>query len=358
MDSGSHSSEPDPARRSGARKPGAALALLAGLGLAAAATAAPALRMPEGEFAGESWDLIAKLDSGYLVLAQTALSNLGPGDRNAAVIGHLVAPDGSVQRFKRSEPEGKWALVGADQGLDLRSISLEPFGTARRFVVAKNELGIELALGRPGPRNDERRSGPCSFELLETGAPAAAQLRLAPGAPELATRARVAMTHRWSTDLESACALRRVELFVLEPGASLYFSETLAPDGGVGRWMAVERDGRRVFAGDPGDAGVEWAASAEGFAPPASARVAAGKITARFAFDPELASVDPTERLPAAVQWLIAKRTKPRLAWMRAPFEMKIDGRTIAGTAVAKVTYSNPLPGGRIPARVAAHSEE
>jgi len=340
------------------RSAAAAGALLAAVGLAATAPAAPTLRMPEGEFAGESWDLIAQLDSGHLVVAQTALSNLGPGNHNAAVLGYLVAPDGSVQRFKRSEPEGKWELLDGAQGLDLRSISLEPFGPARRFVVAKNELGIDLALERPGPRSDERHSGPCSFELLESGAPAAAKLRLAPDAAPLATRARVALTHRWSTDLESACALRRVEVFVLDPAASLYFSETLAPDGSVRRWLAADRDGRRVFAGDPGDAAVEWTESAEGFAPPAGARVVAGGIAARFAFDEALASVDPTERLPAPVQWLVAKRTKPRLSWMRAPFEMKIDGRKIAGTAVAKVTYSNPLPGGRIPARVAAHSEE
>jgi len=53
------------------------------------------------------------------------------------------------------------------------------------------------------------------------------------------------------------------------------------------------------------------------------------------------------------VHWLVSTRTKPRLSWLRAPFELDVAGHRIQGEAVAKVTYSNPLS-----TRVAAHSEE
>lgn len=354
---GSQSSEPDPARR--LRR--AALALAMGFALGAGSTAAAApngIRMPEGEFGSESWDWVAHLDGGSFVLAQAVLSNLGPGDRHAAVLGHLVFADGRVQSFKRSEPEGKWKLAEAGRRLDLRSIALAPFGPAPRFEVSKDELGLELVLrgdGVPAHAND---AGACAFELLEPSAPAAARLRVGAGSAWRSTTAHVALTHRRSTALESDCVERRVELFVLEPEIGLYFSETTAPDGRVTRLLVAERDGHVIDAGDLADASVEWSAVSGGFAPPASARFAAAGVSGAARFGAELASVDPTDRLPAALQWIVAARTRPRISWLRAPVELTIGGRSLSGDGIAKVTYSNPSSRGRVPARMAAHSEE
>lgn len=367
---GSQSAQSDPARRSPRRRGvvrGAwavlrvlGFALLVGIGSSAGRAAhadAPGVRLPKGEFAGESWDVIAHLDSGHFVVAQAALSNLGPGDHHAAVLGYLIDPSGGVQRFKRSEPAGQWTLTAGRRGLDLRSIALTPFGPDRRFVVSKDELGIELALRNSGAPGTARSSGACSFELLEAAAPATAKIRLAAGGEPIASQARVALTHRWSASLEADCVLRRIEVFVLERDLGVYFSEITTPRGDVSRWLVAERAGRVVFAGDPGDATVRWA-EGKGFAPPERAHFAVAGLSGSFSFEPAFARVDPTERLPAAVQWLVGTRTKPQLSWMRAPFELRDAGGTIAGLAMAKLTYSNPLPRGRIPARVAAHSEE
>lgn len=342
----------DPAPASGCLRALLASLLVLAMGWAGVATAAPpAVRLPKGELAGEYWDLIARLDSGHLVIAQTAVSNLGPGDRHAVAFGHLIDPDGTVHRFKRSEPEGKWTLAGG-QRLDLRSIALDPAGSPRRFEVARDEVGIDLALPRRASPVRATDAGPCSFELLEPAAPASARLRVGAGGKAFATQGRVALTHRWSASLESDCVLRRVEVFVLEREIGIYFSETTTPEGAVSRRLVAERDGRVLFAGDPGDAPVGWSVE-KGFAPPESLRFAVGGVSGRVRFGATLASVDPTERLPAAVQWLVSARTRPRLSWLRAPFELEVAGRTIRGEAVAKVTYSNPLS-----TRVAAHSEE
>ena len=354
---GSQSSEPDPARR--LRRVAFALATGLVLGAGSVAAAAPnAIRMPEGEFGSESWDWVAHLDGGSFVLAQAVLSNLGPGDRHAAVLGHLVGADGSVRNFKRSEPEGKWKLAEAGRRLDLRSIALEPFGPTPRFEVAKDELGLELVLRGESLPVHATDAGACAFELLAASAPATARLRVGAGSAWRSTPARVALTHRRSTALESACVERRVELFVLEHGVGVYFSETTAPDGRVTRQLVAERDGKVVHAGDLGDASVEWSAASGGFAPPASARFAAAGVSGAARFGAELASVDPTDRLPAALQWIVAARTRPRISWLRAPVDLTIGGRSLSGEGIAKVTYSNPSSGGRVPARVAAHSEE
>ena len=139
------------------------------------------------------------------------------------------------------------------------------------------------------------------------------RLRGAATTTPVATRGHVALTHRWTTGLEAACVLRRVEVFVLEKDLGLYFAETQAPDGSLHRWLVAERGGRVVFRGDPGDdSTLRWAETDEGFGAPLSLRFAAAGIDARVRFDAELASVDPTDRLPRPMQWLVASRMRPR----------------------------------------------
>lgn len=329
------------------------------------APAASPVRLPEGKLATEYWDLVARLDSGHLVIAQTWLSNLGGADRSAGALGWLIAPGGGAQRFKRSEAPGAWLLTDGGRRIDLHSIALEPGGPTRRFEVGKDDLGIDLALaGGTGPVSSGSVAGRCPFEILEPAAPATVRLRGAAAAPAVATQGRVALTHRWTTGLEAACVLRRVEVFVLEPEFGLYFSETQAPDGSLHRWLVAKRGDRVVFRGDPGaDAALRWNETEEGFGAPLALRFGAAGLEARVRFEAELASVDPTDRLPRPMQWLVAARTRPRLTWLRAPFEISLDTgggvrRSFAGEAVAKVSYMNPLPGGRLPSRVAVHSEE
>lgn len=343
-----------------------ACALLLALSLGpASASAAPAVRLPDGKLATEYWDLVARLDSGHLLIAQTWLSNLGVGDRSAGALGWLIAPDGAAHRFKRSEAPGAWLLTGGGRRIDLHSIALEPAGPTRRFEVGKDDIGVDLELtGQPGPVSSGAVSERCPFEVLEPAAPATVRLRGASATPPVATHGRVALTHRWTPGLEADCVLRRIEVFVLEPEIGLYFSETQAPDGSLHRWLVANRGGQVVFRGDPGgDSTLRWNETDEGFGAPLSLRFGAAGLDARVRFEAELASVDPTDRLPRPMQWLVASRTRPRLTWLRAPFEITLDTgggvrRSFAGEAVAKVSYMNPLPGGRLPSRVAVHSEE
>jgi len=314
------------------------------LGPVGAAAATGAVQMPEGEFAGEYWDLIARSDAGKWLIAQAAITNLGPGDHAATVLGYVVERDGTARRFKRTDPAGRWVLDGGGSRIDLRSIAFDPAGPARSFEVAKDDLGVDLRIaGRAAPLAASR-TGACSFELLDAGAPASLRLRDGADAASRPSAARVALTHRWATTLEADCVLRRVEVFVLEPEVGLYFAETTDPDGRVVRQLVAEHGGRVLFAGDPDDAAVRWDAAADGFAPPDTARVSVPGLSASFHFESTLASIDPTERLPAPVQWLVTARTKPRLSWLRVPFELRLGGRVVSGEAIAKLSYSNPLP--------------
>jgi hypothetical protein len=311
--------------------------------------------MPEGEWSGVSWDVVARLDSGDLVVAQAFVSNLGPGDRNAGVLGWWIGSDGEPFRFKRNEPEGEWNLV--DGGLDLHSIEVEPAAKPRRFVVDKEEVGIELVVRGPSAGAPPRSAGgDCSFELLDTASPADASLRRERGTGTRKTTGRVAWTHRSATALESTCAQRRLELFVLEDGLGVYFVERTDPAGGTHPFAVATQGERVLFRGEPTDVAVEWEAADDGFPRPASLRFRAGDVAARVDFGATLVAIDPTERLPAAVRLLMASQMQPRLFFSRAPFELELAGAperraSFRGEAVAKVSYSNPVPAGRADAR-------
>ena len=83
------------ARRRTRRRLGlVAVALLAaaGLALGAGANASvprgdPAARLPEGALAGEAWDLVARFESGHLLLATVALTNTPLGGRTGSAPG-------------------------------------------------------------------------------------------------------------------------------------------------------------------------------------------------------------------------------------------------------------------------------
>jgi hypothetical protein len=343
------------ARRPSTRTGRAALAIALALAPLAAA-AESALRSPVGEMAGEYWDLVARLDSGHWLVAQTYVSNLGPGDGRAGAVGYLITPDGEARRFKRSEEPGQWQVTKEGRRVDLHSIALDPVGPPRRFVVEKPELEADLKIrGKSVPSSG--RFEACSFAVLATGAPAEAELRDGEKAAVVATQGRVGLTHRWGETLEADCAVRRVEVFALESEIGVYFAETTLPSGALHRWLVAKRGDEVLYAGQPVDAEVQWEVTAEGFAPPASLRFAAAGIDASVRFDKALASVDPIAQLPLPVQLLVQTRTQPRMTWMRAPFEIALDGRKLRGDAIAKISYLNPVPGGRLPPRVAVRTE-
>jgi hypothetical protein len=343
----------------GAVAPGAR----AGSGPTESAGAGASTALPGGELAGESWDVVARLDSGDLVLAQAIVTNLGLGDGNANVVGYWIAPDGTERRFKRSEPGGRWLSTGGD--LDLHSIALDPAGPQRRLEVRKSEVGIDVVADarRPLPQPPPLGAG-CRFDLLDVAAPGQATLRPGPGAPRVSHHAWVAWTHRTSPSFDSECVLRRVEVFFLEQDLGGYFTEVTTPRGETHRWLLATRGGRVVFAGVPDEVALDWERAQDGYPEPRSLRLRAGDLEARVRFGSPLVSVDPLERLAAPIHWLVSTRVRPRLEIARAPFEVELggaDGGARAswhGEAVAKITYTNPLPRNSAPEPEVAHSEE
>lgn len=327
------------------------LATIGGLVFAARTDASiergdPGARLPAGALAGEYWDLVARFESGHLLVATTVLANTGPGGRTAVVVGQLVEPGGRVHPFSRSEREGGWRLEDDGRRLDLQSIVLDQSGHARRFVVDKNELGIDVAIegaGAPAWPAQDTTPG-CGFDVLDVAGAATGTFRSGRAAAPVALRGLAALTHRWTPGLEVDCLRRGVELFAMQPGLGLYFRESETPSGAREVWLLVRRDGRTVFQGVPSESALGWRAGAPGYPDLAWLRFTAPGLAGRAEFGKPLGVFEPFARLPAPLRAALELRTRPRLAWSTPSFELRTGQRSLRGGALAKLAWTNPQP--------------
>jgi hypothetical protein len=308
----------------------------------------PAARLPAGALAGESWDLVARFESGHLLLASLVLTNTGLGGRTAVAVGQLVEPDGTSHAFSRSERPGGWLLEADGRRLDLRSIVLDQSAGPSRFVVDKNELGIELAIASAGaPAWPAADAAPgCGFDVLTVAGPATGSLRTPGSEQAVPLRGLAALTHRWTPGLEVDCLRRGVELFAMEGGVGVYLRESETPAGARHAWLLVQRDGRTVFQGEPDRTEVTWRVGAPGYPEPARLEFEAPGVVGRVAFGESLGSFEPLARLPGPLRAAMELRTRPRVAWSAPRFELELGGRALRGGALAKLAWTNPEPAG------------
>ena len=325
-------------------------ALAAGLGAALAVAAqggpspgGPAVRLPEGEFASDAWDLVASFDSGHLVFSQAVVTNLGWGDHKAAVVGLVVTPDERVQVFRRSEAEGGWKLSRDGLRMDLTSIVFDRSQSPHRLDVGKDEfeLGVEWKpSGEPvWPAGLPQR---CPVEVHEINSDAQGSMwSEGMSGPTRLAHGRVALTHRWTAELEASCLLRRAELFVLQPELGVYFTEITTADGATHRWVALRRDGRIAYQGAPESAVLRWRSDPDGYPSLETVELAAAGVRLRAEVAEPFFRFDLLDRVAMPFRSVMATRTRPRLLLARARLAPAPAG-TSAGSAVVKVDYANP----------------
>lgn len=318
----------------------AALVLILATSLAATDAA------PDSGAGGDYWDLVARFDSGHLLVAMAGVGNMGWGDTNAAAVGFVIDPDGSSHRFSRTDPDGRQHLSADGRRLDLRTIVLDRGAPLWRFSVGKQEIKLDLAIrsdsGAARPAADLAPS--CPFDVLETSAPASGTLWRQGMSEALPLRGQIAVVHRAPRGLEADCLVRRFEFFALEPDFGLYFTELVTQDGKRLRWLATSSRGRIAYEGVPTTAELQWREDAAGYPQPASLRLAAPRLTGRVEIAKPAMTYDPTERLSAALRLAVSLRTRPLLSASAAHFELTLDdGRHLVGTGVVRVSYTNPL---------------
>jgi hypothetical protein len=279
-----------------------------------------------------------------------ALFDPGLGARNAVAFGQLIEPDGTIHPFSRSERAGGWRLDDSRRRLDLRSIVLDLTEPERRFVVDKNELGIEVEIatgGAPAWPDDETATG-CAIDVVEVAGAAQGSFRIPPG-PAVPLRGFAAITHRWTPGLEAECLSRGLELFAMQDGVGLYLRESETPTGQRSSWLVVQRDGALVFRGPTADSEITWSAGLPGYPEPIRLRFRAPGIAGRVSFGASLGRFEPLARLPLPLRVMLEQRTRPRLLWSTSSLELTLDGvpeRALRGRALARLSWTNPIPDG------------
>jgi hypothetical protein len=314
-------------------------------------SAAPARGLSE-EFAAEFWALTARFDSGHHLFVELTLTNVGVGDRNAAVIGHLVAPDGSVRSFRKAKREGAWRLSDDGTRIEIGKITFDRGCPVEHLEVVRDDLSVQLAFrpGGPSLASGLLPGGDRGFELIESAGLAEGTLWTADMPQPVSVEGRVALTHRWVDTLESRLVLRRLEFFSLDGQAALYLTEARTPEGGVRRWLVVEAGGGIPRQSDAFEVTPDWGGvDAEGFAQLDRLQLNGSGLSGHLDVSSPLVRYDPLRELPAPLRLALSLSMRWRTAFSPAPFELRIEeeggvARLLSGVGVVHVTSFNPDP--------------
>ncbi|MCP3984645.1 MAG: hypothetical protein GY723_09645 [bacterium] len=309
-----------------------------------------AARIPQSELGSEFWSLTARFETGEHLMIELCISNVGLGDSNAAVIGHLIEADGTVHSFDGAKSQGEWTLSDDRLRVVIGKLELDQRGPVHRLRISKERVRVDLAFeaASENTRLAELTSQGRGFDLLGTETAIAGRL-WTEGHPERPVQGRLVRTHRWAEELESSYVLRRIELFTLDGDTSVYLIEATDPSGGAESWLRVQRNDEVIVA-ERVSTTLIWteAPLPEGFPLPKAIEIEGENVHGRFELGTDLVRYDPLRDLPAPVRWVLAPFIRWRTAWSTTPFELEIttgpEGpMQLHGSGVSNVTYFNEV---------------
>ena len=304
--------------------------------IAAAALAAGAASAAQAATT-EWWVVVARFDSGDQLLVEFTLTDVGPGERNAAAIGHWIAKDGTLTPFQRAKLGSDWKPSPDGRRIDLGKFVFDRSAARAQLRVEKKSLRIALdfPLAAQPIATKKFAAGKWTQELWTGGAAAEASLWKTGFAQPLRTRGRVAVSRRRIEGPEARLAARRLEAFSLasEP---LYVVE-VAKGKSAERWVvALDAEGA-VGGEDFARLAVSEKLGAVSPRLALSGSVAKGALLAGKL----LTSYDPLAELPGLIRVVLGLRL--RSAFTASPFDVSVRvGARVQrreGTAIASYTF-------------------
>jgi hypothetical protein len=313
------------------RAPTSLVRALAAWLLAIAAPAA-ALAAPT-----EWWVLAARLDSGDQVIVEFTLTDVGPGERNAAAIGNWIAKDGALTPFSRAKLGGDWTPSPDGRRIDLGKFVFDRTQPQSQLRVEKGSLRIALdfTLASAPVATRKLAGGKWTQELWIAGAPVRASLWKKGMAAPVASSGRVALSRRLIDGPEARLARRRLEAFTL--GAAPLYVLEVANGGRTERWVVACDASGKLVAQDS----TAFAANEQLSSVPPRLALAGPAVRGALSAGARVAAYDPLADLPAPVRFVLGLRL--RSVWMASPFafDVRESARTLRreGTAIASYTF-------------------
>ncbi|MCH2169590.1 hypothetical protein MK489_02310 [Myxococcota bacterium] len=348
----------DPRALSRLRSWGALMGALV-IGLAAVADGdergGPASRISGSAEASEYWDLTADLDSGHRLFARFAITHLGPGDNTAYLIGHVVTPEGLSIPFRKGALEGRWTPGPAGRFIGIGSSQLDQRQPLRRLRIDRAGIVIDL-LYRPDPHGEFREiPGPPGYfvDSLHDRAPAQGTLQLPGMDVPLDVQGTIAATHTWMDRGEATHALRRLEVFSLEPAMILHLTEVTEPGGNRYHSLLLEHEGQELVKSQDFtlvERGKKDAGYGTPYGVPTRLTLSGPDWEGEVTLEQVLAKDDLLAIMPQPFRFLMSFSMKPRRFWLAARFEFRFKPRpddrehSLSGRGIVSVVFTNPLP--------------
>jgi hypothetical protein len=319
----------------------------------------PAAHVLPGEFASEHWDFTARFDSGHLLFVEYVVTNIGLGDRNAAVFGHIVPPGGTPRRFSSGRTEKYWALSPDRLRMEIGASLLDLHAPNYKIRVAKRSVRLELRM-TPDVRplwSPTLAPPGYALDLLALAAPIEGTIWLKGMTEPLPVRGTVTATHSWTNAAGSSLVLRRVEVFSLQEKNPVYGIDVTAPDGARKRWIVVKRPDQTAYMSEHFDLSFSGELKGErdrGYAVPNLLRLKNAELEGQVRLESRILQANPFIDLPRPFRYLVslALDLRPQRVWAQSQFEMT--WQTASGTesmrkrgdGITAVTFLNPLSSG------------
>lgn len=306
-----------------------------------------ASRLSAAETAGEYWDVTAWFDSGERFFARFLVTNQGPGERNAAAVGHFVAADGAVVPFRWGRRDGDWILERQGRHLRIGKATLDVSESPITVRIDSKKHGLDLALALDGGIGVEGFSTRRPTETFGIALPGPARATLNGDDPSKARTlvGTAAVVHRWSDQPESENVRRRDEIFARRGDVAVYVGSTTWSDGTTRTTYHLRRGNGDESSSEPTalDLGSELLPGSDDGYPVArtwSTTLASRNVTA--ALDPVLLRMNPLDVLPQPFRFILALGGTPQRVWADARVRLTRGDDVVEMTGVTATSFARP----------------
>lgn len=325
----------------------------------------PAAQLPLGEFASEHWEFTARFDSGHLLFVHFLITNIGWGDRNAAVVGHIITPDGRTRQFDNTRSEEHWRLSADRLRLEVGPNILDLHEPQYHLQVNKKSVRLDLRFQADNPVTwaEALTQSGYTLVLLAAAVPIEGTVWTREMTEPLTVRGTLAATQSWMPKSSSSVLVRRLEFFTLREDFPVYGIDLATPTGAPRRWfVAKPTEGQRLES----DAfELMFAQEVEprkepGYVVPGNLHLRSAQLNGQIMLAHIVLRYDPFAKLPKPLRLLTSTMLglRPLQVWAVSPFSLKVQPEQASappssqistelieqyGTGVTAITFLGPL---------------
>jgi hypothetical protein len=325
----------------------------------------PAARLPREEFSSEHWEFTARFDSGHLLFVHFLITNIGWGDRNAVVVGHIVTPQGQTLQFDNTRSEKNWRLSSDRLHFEVGPNILDLHEPQYHLQVNKKSVRLDLRFQADNPATWSEALAQSGYvlDLLAAAVPIEGTLWTRGMEEPLTVRGTLAATHSWMQKSSSSVMVRRLEFFTLREDFPAYGIDLATPTGAPLRWFIVKpHEGQRL---ESETFELTFAQELEprkepGYTVPGNLRLRSAQLNGQITLTRIILRSDPFAKLPGPIRLLASTvlNLHPRQVWAVSPFSLTVQPDHASaslssqistelieqhGMGVTAITFLNPL---------------